>query len=53
MGERDLTYRALVDLTRARDPEGRGVTYAYLWAPPRFVWGYTGAGPGLSFPATR
>ena len=22
-------------------------------APPRFVWGYTGAGPGLSFPATR
>jgi transcriptional regulator with XRE-family HTH domain len=30
MGERDVTYRALADLTRARDPEGRGVTYAYL-----------------------
>ena len=29
-GERDLTYRALADLTRDRDPEGRGVTYAHL-----------------------
>lgn len=30
MRERNLTYRALADLTRAQDPDGRGVTYAYL-----------------------
>lgn len=28
--DRWLTYRALASLTRERDPEGRGVTYAYL-----------------------
>lgn len=32
MRERKLTYRALADLTRSSDPEGRGVTYAYLCA---------------------
>jgi len=31
------------------DPPSAFVTHA----PPRFVWGYAGAGPGLSFPATR
>ena len=30
MRERELTYRALAQLTRDRDPERRGVTYAYL-----------------------
>ena len=30
MQERGLTYRGLAALTRARDPTGRGVTYAYL-----------------------
>jgi transcriptional regulator with XRE-family HTH domain len=30
MRERKLTYRALADLTRAADRDGRGVTYAYL-----------------------
>jgi hypothetical protein len=30
MRERRLTFRALADLTRASDPDGRGVTYAYL-----------------------
>jgi hypothetical protein len=33
MHARQLTFRALADLTRDRDPEGRGVTYAYLCAP--------------------
>ena len=32
MRERSLTYRALADLTRAADPDGRGVTYVYLCA---------------------
>ena len=32
MRERKLTYRALADLTRAADAEGRGVTSAYLCA---------------------
>lgn len=30
MRDRGLTYRALAALTRERDPDGRGVTYAYL-----------------------
>jgi transcriptional regulator with XRE-family HTH domain len=32
MREQGLTFRALATLTRAHDPEGRGVTYAYLCA---------------------
>jgi transcriptional regulator with XRE-family HTH domain len=32
MRERKLTYRALADLTRAADDQGRGVTYVYLCA---------------------
>jgi transcriptional regulator with XRE-family HTH domain len=32
MRERRLTYRALADLTRTADVEGRGVTYVYLCA---------------------
>jgi transcriptional regulator with XRE-family HTH domain len=30
MRERQLTFRALADLTHAHDADGRGVTYAYL-----------------------
>lgn len=30
MLDRGLTYRALATQTREQDPEGRGVTYAYL-----------------------
>lgn len=32
MHERRLSFRALADLTRAQDPDQRGVTYAYLCA---------------------
>jgi transcriptional regulator with XRE-family HTH domain len=30
MLERRLTFRSLAELTRAHDPQGRGVTFAYL-----------------------
>ncbi len=30
MHERRLSFRALAELTQAHDPDGRGVTYAYL-----------------------
>ena len=32
MDEQHLSYRALADLTRAADPDGRGVSHAYLCA---------------------
>jgi transcriptional regulator with XRE-family HTH domain len=32
MRERRLTFRALAELTRNHDPDGRGVTFAYLGA---------------------
>ncbi len=32
MVERHLSYRRLAELTRAADPQDRGVTYAYLAA---------------------
>jgi transcriptional regulator with XRE-family HTH domain len=32
MRERDLTFRALAELTQAHDAAGRGVTYTYLCA---------------------
>lgn len=32
LADRGLTYRALAELTRQRDPEGRGITHAYLCA---------------------
>jgi len=51
------TYKNVVKITffmgaSLTDPS-RLFNSSLKGARPRFVWGYTGAGPGWSFPATR